>query len=178
MTENNNLTTSFGILVSDNQNSLTDGSNWPILLQDFYLIEKLVSFNRERIPERVVHAKGAGTHGYFEVTNDVKQWTRAKFLEKVGKQTPIFIRFSTVAGEKGSVDTARDPREFALKLYTSKGNYDIVGNNTPVFFVRDPMKFPDFIRSQKRNPQTNCKDRTPPGTSSPSPQNPPTRLRF
>ncbi|MBD2533058.1 catalase [Nostoc flagelliforme FACHB-838] len=158
MTENNDLTTSFGIPISDNQNSLTAGSNGPILLQDLYLIEKLAHFNRERIPERVVHAKGAAAHGYFEVTNDVTQWTKAKFLERVGKQTPVFVRFSTVAGEKGSADTVRDPRGFAVKFYTEEGNYDLVGNNTPVFFVRDPMKFPDFIHSQKRNPQTNCKD--------------------
>ncbi len=158
MTENNNLTTSLGIPISDNQNSLTAGITGPILLQDFQLIEKLAHFNRERIPERVVHAKGAGAHGYFEVTYDVTQWTKAKFLEKVGKQTPVFARFSTVAGEKGSADTARDPRGFAVKFYTEEGNYDLVGNNTPVFFVRDPMKFPDFIHSQKRNPQTNCKD--------------------
>jgi catalase len=158
LTENQALTTSFGIPVADNQNSLTAGTNGPILLQDFYLIEKLASFNRERIPERVVHAKGAGAHGYFEVTNDVREWTQAKFLEQVGKRTPVFVRFSTVAGEKGSADTARDPRGFAVKFYTEEGNYDIVGNNTPVFFVRDPMKFPDFIHSQKRNPQTNCKD--------------------
>ncbi len=158
MTENNELTTSFGIPISDNQNSLTAGSTGPILLQDFHLIEKLAHFNRERIPERVVHAKGAGAHGYFEVTNDVTPWTKAKFLEKVGKQTPVFVRFSTVAGEKGSADTVRDPRGFAVKFYTEEGNYELVGNNTPVFFVRDPIKFPDFIHSQKRNPQTNCKD--------------------
>nr|WP_275994419.1 catalase [Argonema antarcticum] len=152
------MTTSFGIPVSDNQNSLTAGSNGPVLLQDFYLLEKLAHFNRERIPERVVHAKGAGAHGYFEVTADVTQWTTAKFLNTVGKQTPIFARFSTVGGEKGSADAARDPRGFALKFYTEDGNYDIVGNNTPTFFVRDPLKFPDLIHSQKRNPQTNCKD--------------------
>jgi catalase len=158
MTNDHNLTTNFGIPISDNQNSLTAGSNGPILLQDFHLIEKLAHFNRERIPERVVHAKGAGAHGYFEVTNDVTQWTKAKFLERIGKQTPIFLRFSSVAGEKGSADTVRDPRGFALKFYTEEGNYDLVGNNTPVFFLRDPIKFPDFIHSQKRNPQTNCKD--------------------
>lgn len=158
MTENNDLTTSFGIPISDNQNSLTAGSTGPILLQDFHLIEKLAHFNRERTPERVVHAKGAGAHGYFEVTHDVTQWTKAKFLERVGKQTPVFVRFSTVAGEKGSADTVRDPRGFAVKFYTEDGNYDLVGNNTPVFFVRDPLKFPDFIHSQKRNPHTNCKD--------------------
>ncbi|NMG05622.1 catalase [Brasilonema sp. UFV-L1] len=158
MTESNHLTTSFGIPVSDNQNSLTAGSDGPVLMQDFQLVEKLAQFNRERIPERVVHAKGAGAHGYFEVTADVTQWTKAKFLSKVGQQTPVFARFSTVGGEKGSADTARDPRGFAVKFYTEEGNYDLVGNNTPVFFVRDPQKFPDLIHSQKRNPQTNCKD--------------------
>jgi catalase len=156
--EKKELTTSVGIPVSDNQNSLTAGNPGPILLQDFYLLEKLAHFNRERIPERVVHAKGAGAGGYFEVTADVTQWTKAKFLETVGKQTPVFVRFSTVGGEKGSADTARDPRGFAVKFYTEEGNYDIVGNNTPVFFIRDPMKFPDLVHSQKRNPQTNCKD--------------------
>lgn len=156
--EKKELTTSGGIPVSDNQNSLTAGNPGPILLQDFYLLEKLAHFNRERIPERVVHAKGAGAGGYFEVTADVTQWTKAKFLETAGKQTPVFVRFSTVGGEKGSSDTARDPRGFAVKFYTEEGNYDIVGNNTPVFFIRDPMKFPDLVHSQKRNPQTNCKD--------------------
>lgn len=156
--EKKELTSSFGIPVSDNQNSLTAGSKGPILMQDFQLIEKLAHFNRERIPERVVHAKGAGAHGYFELTADVTQWTKAKFLEKVGKRTPVFLRFSTVGGEKGSADTARDPRGFAVKCYTEAGNYDIVGNNTPTFFIRDPQKFPDLVHSQKRNPQTNCKD--------------------
>jgi catalase len=158
MTEQNRLTTSFGIPVSDNQNSLTAGDNGPVLMQDFQLMEKLAHFNRERIPERVVHAKGAGAHGYFQLTADVSQWTAAKFLNQVDKQTPIFTRFSTVGGEKGSADTARDPRGFSVKFYTEEGNYDIVGNNTPVFFIRDPQKFPDLIHSQKRNPQTNCKD--------------------
>jgi len=105
-----------------------------------------------------VHAKGAGAHGYFEVTRDVSHWTKAKFLAGVGKQTPLFARFSTVGGEKGSADTERDPRGFAVKFYTEDGNYDLVGNNTPVFFIRDPLKFPDFIHTQKRNPATNCKD--------------------
>lgn len=123
------------------------------------MIDKLAHFDRERIPERVVHAKGAGAHGYFEVTNpDISKWCKAKFLSKVGKRTPLFARFSTVGGEKGSADTERDPRGFALKFYTEEGNWDMVGNNTPVFFIRDPSKFPDFIHTQKRNPQTNCKD--------------------
>ncbi|KAI8870529.1 catalase, partial [Ramicandelaber brevisporus] len=115
-------------------------------------------FDRERIPERVVHAKGAGAHGYFEVTHDITHLTKAKFLNKVGKRTPTFLRFSTVGGEKGSADTARDPRGFALKFYTEEGNWDMVGNNTPVFFIRDPSKFPDFIHTQKRHPATNCHD--------------------
>lgn len=119
---------------------------------------KYLNLNREVIPERVVHAKGAGAHGYFEVTNDVTKYTKAKFLDTVGKQTPMFIRFSTVGGEKGSADTVRDPRGFAVKFYTEEGNYDLVGNNTPVFFVHDPIKFPEFIHTQKRNPVTNLKD--------------------
>jgi catalase len=123
MTENNELTISFGIPISNNQNSLTAGNTGLILLQDFHLIEKLAHFNRERIPERVVHAKGAGAHGYFEVSNDVTQWTKAKFLERVGKQTPVFVRFSTVAGEKSSADTVRDFRGFAVKFYTEEGNF-------------------------------------------------------
>ncbi|GAE46979.1 catalase [Mesobacillus boroniphilus JCM 21738] len=118
----------------------------------------MAHFNRERVPERVVHAKGAGAHGYFEVTNDVSKYTKAAFLSEVGKKTPLFIRFSTVAGELGSADTVRDPRGFAVKFYTEEGNYDIVGNNTPVFFIRDAIKFPDFIHTQKRNPQTHLKD--------------------
>ena len=111
-------------------------------------------FNRERVPERVVHAKGTGAHGFFEVTEDVTQWTSASFLSEVGKRTPMFARFSTVAGELGSADTVRDPRGFALKFYTEEGNYDLVGNNTPVFFIRDASKFSDFIHSQKRLPDT------------------------
>lgn len=152
------MTTSNGAPVDDNQNSLTAGEYGPILLSDFAFVDKISSFDRERIPERVVHAKGAGAHGYFEVTQDVTQWTKAKFLNSVGKRTPIFTRFSTVGGEKGSADTERDPRGFAVKFYTEEGNYDLVGNNTPIFFIRDPQKFPDFIHTQKRNPQTNCKD--------------------
>lgn len=158
MTEKKHLTTSFGIPVTDNTNSLTVGYPGPTLIEDFHLIEKLAHFNRERIPERIVHANGAGAHGYFEVTNDVTQWTKAAFLNSVGKKTPLFVRFSTVGGEKGSADSARDPRGFAVKFYTEEGNYDLVGNNTPVFFIRDAIKFPDFIHTQKRHPQTNAKD--------------------
>jgi catalase len=154
----NNLTTSWGAPVGDNQNSMTAGSRGPTLIQDVHLLEKLAHFNRERIPERVVHAKGTGAHGYFEVTNDLTQYTKAAFLSKVGKRTPMFIRFSTVAGELGSADTVRDPRGFAVKFYTEEGNYDLVGNNTPIFFIRDAIKFPDFIHTQKRHPQTHLKN--------------------
>ncbi len=152
------LTTAFGIPVGDDQNSLTAGERGHVLMQDVHLLEKLAHFDRERIPERVVHAKGAGAGGYFEVTADVTRYTKAKFLSEVGKRTEVFARFSTVGGEKGSADAERDPRGFALKFYTEEGNYDLVGNNTPVFFIRDPLKFPDFIHTQKRNPATNCKD--------------------
>ncbi|MCD4820844.1 MAG: catalase [Methanococcoides sp.] len=152
------LTTAFGIPVGDDQNSLTAGERGPVLIQDVHLLEKLGHFNRERIPERVVHAKGAGAGGYFEVTADVTKYTKAKFLSEIGKRTEVFARFSTVGGEKGSPDAARDPRGFAIKFYTEDGNHDLTGNNTPVFFIRDPLKFPDFIHTQKRNPATNCKD--------------------
>ena len=152
------LTTAFGIPVADDQNSLTAGERGAVLMQDVHLLEKLGHFDRERIPERVVHAKGAGAGGYFEVTADVTRYTKAKFLSEVGKRTEVFIRFSTVGGERGSADAERDPRGFAIKFYTEEGNYDLVGNNTPVFFIRDPLKFPDFIHTQKRNPATNCKD--------------------
>lgn len=152
------LTTAHGIPVADNQNSQTAGRFGPVLLQDVHLLEKLAHFNRERIPERVVHAKGAGAYGYLEITEDITHLTKAVPFARVGKETPCFMRFSTVGGEKGSADTARDPRGFALKFYTEDGNWDLVGNNTPVFFIRDPLKFPDFIHTQKRNPATNCKD--------------------
>ncbi|WP_285876962.1 catalase KatA [Fictibacillus phosphorivorans] len=155
---NKHLTTSWGAPVGDNQNSMTAGSRGPTLIQDVHLLEKLAHFNRERVPERVVHAKGAGAHGYFEVTNDMRKYTKAHFLSEVGKRTPLFVRFSTVAGENGSADTVRDPRGFAVKFYTEEGNYDLVGNNTPVFFIRDAIKFPDFIHTQKRHPQTHLKN--------------------
>jgi catalase len=147
-------TTDSGIPASSDEFSLTAGPGGPTLLQDAYLVQKLQHFNRERVPERVVHAKGSGAHGFFEVTEDVTQWTSASFLSEVGKRTPMFARFSTVAGEMGSADTVRDPRGFALKFYTDEGNYDLVGNNTPTFFVRDASKFEDFIHSQKRMPDT------------------------
>jgi catalase len=147
-------TTNAGIPAASDDNSLTIGPNGPTLLQDTYVVQKMQHFNRERTPERVVHAKGTGAHGFFEVTEDVTQWTSASFLSEVGKRTPMFARFSTVAGELGSADTVRDPRGFALKFYTEEGNYDLVGNNTPVFFIRDASKFLDFIHSQKRLPDT------------------------
>ena len=152
------LTTSIGHPVADNQNSLTAGEYGPILMSDFHLIDKISRFDRERIPERVVHAKGSGAHGYFEVTHDVTKFCKAGFLDSIGKRTPVFARFSTVGGEKGTSDSDRDPRGFAVKFYTEDGNFDMVGNNTPIFFIRDPIKFPDFIHTQKRNPQTNLKD--------------------
>jgi len=154
------LTTAAGAPVADNQNSLTAGSRGPVVLEDFHLLEKLAHFNRERIPERVVHAKGSGAFGEFVVTKDISKLTKAKLFSSIGKKTPIFLRFSTVGGEMGSADTERDPRGFALKFYTEEGIWDLVGNNTPVFFIRDPLKFPDFIHTQKRNPQTNFKSPT------------------
>ncbi|MGI5479938.1 catalase [Streptomyces lavendofoliae] len=148
------LTTESGAPVADNQNSATAGVGGPLLLQDQHLLEKLARFNRERIPERVVHARGSGAYGYFEVTDDVTAYTRAAFLGEVGKRTDLFLRFSTVADSLGGADAVRDPRGFAVKFYTEEGNYDLVGNNTPVFFIKDPIKFPDFIHSQKRDPFT------------------------
>lgn len=160
MSEKKTLTTAAGIPVSDNQTSLTAGERGPTLMQDHYLFEKLAHFNRERIPERIVHAKAAGAHGTFTVTKDITKYTKAKIFSKVGKKTEMFARISTVAGEKGSADTVRDVRGFALKFYTDEGNWDLVGNNTPVFFIRDAIKFPDFIHTQKRDPQTNAKNDT------------------
>ncbi len=154
------LPTAAGAPVGDNQNSLTAGPRGPVLMQDFFLMEKMAHFNRERVPERVVHAKGSGAFGTFTVTQDISRWTKAKVFSKVGKKTEMFARFSTVGGEKGSADTERDPRGFALKFYTEEGNWDMVGNNTPVFFIRDPLKFGDFIHTQKRDPQTNLKSPT------------------
>ncbi|MGB3905799.1 MAG: catalase [Anaerolineae bacterium] len=158
--ESKRLTTAAGIPVPDNQTSLTAGERGPTLLQDHYLLEKLAHFNRERIPERVVHAKAAGAHGVLTVTQDITKYTKAKLFSEIGKQTKVFGRFSTVAGEKGSADTVRDVRGFALKFYTEEGNWDMVGNNTPTFFIRDAIKFPDFIHTQKRDPETNAKSDT------------------
>ncbi|WP_333794570.1 catalase [Hyphomicrobium sp.] len=154
------LTTSNGAPVADNQNSLSAGPRGPLLLQDYQLIEKLAHQNRERIPERTVHAKGWGAHGTFTVTHDITKYTKASIFSKVGKETPLILRFSTVAGELGAADAERDVRGFAIKFYTDEGNWDLVGNNTPVFFVRDPLKFPDFIHTQKRHPRTNMRSPT------------------
>jgi catalase len=148
---NGPTTTNAGIPVASDEHSLTQGPSGGILLQDHYLIEKMAQFNRERVPERVVHAKGGGAFGEFVVTDDMSRYTKADFLQP-GKRTEVLARFSSVATEQGGADTQRDPRGFALKFYTEQGNYDMVGNNTPVFFVKDPMKFQDFIRSQKRLP--------------------------
>ncbi|MQA08000.1 MAG: catalase [Pseudonocardiaceae bacterium] len=156
-TERRPTTTDAGIPVASDEHSLTVGPNGPILLQDHYLIEQMANFNRERITERQPHAKGAGAFGKFVVTNDVSAYTKAAVFQP-NTETDMMIRFSTVAGERGSPDTWRDPRGFAVKFYTSEGNYDMVGNNTPVFFVRDPMKFQHFIRSQKRRADTNLRD--------------------
>jgi catalase len=153
----NPTTTDAGIPVASDEHSLTVGPDGPILLQDHYLIEQMANFNRERIPERQPHAKGSGAFGRFEVTKDVSQYTKAALFQP-GAKTDMLARFSTVAGERGSPDTWRDPRGFSLKFYTSQGNYDMVGNNTPVFFVRDPMKFQHFIRSQKRRADNNLRD--------------------
>jgi len=158
MSTNKIMTTAAGTPVADNQNSITAGPRGPILMQDVHLFEKLAHFNRERVPERVVHAKGAGAYGKFKVTGDLSGYTRAKLFEKVGNECEVFVRFSTVAGELGSADTVRDPRGFAVKFYTEEGNWDLVGNNTPIFFIKDPSKFPDFIHSQKRHPKTGVRD--------------------
>jgi catalase len=154
------LTTNQGRPIGDNQNSVTAGRRGPITLDDFQLFEKMAQFNRERTPERVVHAKGSGAHGHFLVTHDITKYTSAKLFSKIGNKCETFARFSTVGGEKGSADTARDPRGFALKFYTEEGNWDLVGNNTPVFFIRDPLKFGDFIHTQKREPGSNLKSAT------------------
>jgi len=155
MTNRQILTTESGAPVPDNQRSQTAGPAGPVLLQDQHLLEKLARFNRERIPERIVHARGSAAYGTFEVTADVTAYTRARFLAEVGKRTETFARFSTVAGSRGAPEAVRDPRGFAVKFYTEDGNYDLVGNNTPIFFIRDPLKFPDFIHSQKPDPFTN-----------------------
>lgn len=158
--EKKKLTTASGMPYKEFENSMSVGSRGPLLLQDFLLHEDMAHFNRERIPERVVHAKGTGAFGTLTITHDITQYTKAKIFAEVGKQTKMFIRFSTVGGEKGSADTERDPRGFAIKFYTEDGNWDLVGNNTPVFFIKDPKKFSHFIHTQKRDPKTNCKSPT------------------
>ncbi len=154
------LTTASGRPYYEFDNSMTVGNRGPILLQDYFLHEDMAHFNRERIPERVVHAKGAGAFGIFTVTHDITKYTKAKIFSEIGKQTRMFARFSQVGGEKGSADSERDPRGFALKFYTEDGNWDLVGNNTPVFFIKDPKKFSHFIHTQKRDPKSNCKSPT------------------
>ena len=151
------LTTVAGAPVPDNQNSVTAGPRGPLLLQDVWFLEKLAHFDREVIPERRMHAKGSGAFGTFTVTHDITKYTKAKLFSKVGKKTEMFARFSTVAGERGAADAERDIRGFALKFYTEEGNWDLVGNNTPVFFMRDPLKFPDLNHAVKRDPRTNMR---------------------
>lgn len=152
------LTSADGAPIGDNQNSLTAGPRGPLLMQDVQLLEQMQHFNRERIPERVVHAKGSAAFGTFTVTHDITNYSKAAVFAEVGKQTETLLRFSTVAGERGAADAERDVRGFALKFYTDEGNWDLVGNNTPVFFVRDPLKFANFIHTQKRHPQTNVRN--------------------
>lgn len=160
MAERVTQTTSAGIPVGDNQNSITAGPRGPLLVQDWQLFEKMAQFNRERVPERVVHAKGSGAYGTFTVTQDITKYSKAKLFSEIGKKTDVLVRFSTVAGERGAADAERDVRGFAVKFYTEEGNWDMVGNNTPVFFVRDPYKFSDFIHTQKRDPKTNMRSPT------------------
>jgi len=154
------LTTAAGCPVAHNQNVMTAGPRGPQLLQDVWFLEKLAHFDREVIPERRMHAKGSGAYGTFTVTHDISQYTRAKLFSKVGKKTELFARFTTVAGERGAADAERDIRGFALKFYTEEGNWDLVGNNTPVFFLRDPLKFPDLNHAVKRDPRTNMRSAT------------------
>ncbi len=151
------LTTAAGAPVADNQNAATAGPRGPMLLQDIWYLEKLAHFDREVIPERRMHAKGSGAFGTFTVTNDITKFTKAKFFSETGKKTDLFVRFSTVAGERGAADAERDIRGFAIKFYTEEGNWDLVGNNTPVFFLRDPLKFPDLNHAVKRDPKTNMR---------------------
>ncbi|MCB1938466.1 MAG: catalase [Rhodocyclaceae bacterium] len=160
MTDQRRLTTIAGAPVPDNQNTMTAGPRGPALLQDVWLLEKLAHFDREVIPERRMHAKGSGAYGTFTVTHDITRYTRAKIFSQIGKQTELFARFTTVAGERGAADAERDIRGFAVKFYTEEGNWDLVGNNTPVFFLRDPLKFPDLNHAVKRDPRTNMRSAT------------------
>ena len=157
MSDKPKLTTTGAPPVVDNQNVLTAGPRGPMLLQDVWFLEKMAHFDREVIPERRMHAKGSGAYGTFTVTHDISQYTKAKIFSEIGKQTELFARFSTVAGERGAADAERDIRGFALKFYTEEGNWDLVGNNTPVFFIRDPLKFPDLNHAVKRDPKTNMR---------------------
>lgn len=159
-TSSQKLTTASGRPYVENENTMSVGHRGPLLLQDYILHEKMAHFNRERIPERVVHAKGSGAFGTLTITNDITKYTKAKIFGKVGNQCRMLLRFSTVGGEKGSADTERDPRGFAMKFYTEDGNWDLVGNNTPVFFIKDAKKFSDFIHTQKREPKSNLKSPT------------------
>ena len=152
------LTTAAGAPVANNQDSLTAGARGPMLLQDLWFLEKLAHFDREVIPERRMHAKGSGAYGTFKVTHDISRYTNAAIFNAVGNECEMFVRFSTVAGERGAADAERDIRGFAVRFYTEEGNWDIVGNNTPVFFFRDPLKFPDLNRAVKRDPRTNLRD--------------------
>ena len=155
---NKKLTTAAGAPVADNQNTMTAGRRGPALLQDVWLLEKLAHFDREVIPERRMHAKGSGAYGRFTVTHDISRYTRADLFSQVGQETDLFVRFSTVAGERGAADAERDIRGFAIKFYTAEGNWDLVGNNTPVFFLRDPLRFPDLNHAVKRDPKTNLRN--------------------
>jgi len=157
MPDDKKLTTDVGAPVPDNNNVMTAGPRGPMLLQDTWYLEKLAHFDREVIPERRMHAKGSGAYGTFTVTHDITRYTKAKVFSAVGKQTDLFVRFSTVAGERGAADAERDIRGFAIKFYTEEGNWDLVGNNTPVFFLRDPLKFPDLNHAVKRDPRTNMR---------------------
>lgn len=157
MTEKKKLTTAAGAPVANNQNSMTAGPRGPMLLQDVWFLEKLAHFDREVIPERRMHAKGSAAYGTFTVTHDITKYSKAKIFSEIGKQTEMIVRFSTVAGERGAADAERDIRGFAMKFYTEEGNWDLVGNNTPVFFIRDPLKFPDLNRAVKRDPRTNMR---------------------
>jgi catalase len=157
MSDSKKLTNNVGAPVADNQNVMTAGPRGPMLLQDVWFLEKLAHFDREVIPERRMHAKGSGAYGTFTVTQDITRYTKAKIFSEVGKQTELFVRFSTVAGERGAADAERDIRGFAVKFYTEEGNWDLVGNNTPVFFLRDPLKFPDLNHAVKRDPKTNLR---------------------
>lgn len=158
--KNKKLTNAFGAPVSENENVLTAGPRGPMMMQDAWYFEKLANFNREVIPERRMHAKGSGAFGTFTVTHDISKYTKASIFSKVGKATDVFVRFSTVAGERGAADAERDIRGFAIKFYTDEGNWDLAGNNTPVFFLRDPYRFPDLNRAVKRDPKTNMRNAT------------------